>query len=406
MNISNRILTIAYMNIHGQSKLPTAKQLQIEDFIKYNKIDILHLQESNIDPETFSSCNFVSSSFNIIANNSENKYGTATILRSDLNFDNVKCDTAGRAIVFDIGCTTFGNFYAQSGTDGQSRARRETFCAETIPNILINCKSSGCLGGDFNMIINKQDATAHQAAKMSPTFQRVVRTFKWTDSYRELHPNTSQFSRYYGEGRGGGATRIDRCYHYGNITVKSATYLPLAFSDHHAHVVTVELPDPFARLMCPRPFPSFRIKAEVVKDETFQLQLCEAMETWQSVRSFGLDVLTWWEHLVKPGIKKLAQHRSRELSRVSKEELNLFRLRQGYLNRKIMNGETWRLAELKSIHSSIELWYSRECNKIKHQSLAEEHQSEEKVRIYHHELHRKQIRKSSILKLETANGVL
>ena len=45
-----------------------------------------------------------------------------------------------------------------------------------------------------------------------------------------------------------------------------------------------------------------------------------------------------------------------------------------------MNGETWRLAE--------------------------EHQSEGKVRIYHHELHRKQIRKSSILKLETANGVL
>ena len=35
--------------------------------------------------------------------------------------------------------------------------------------------------------------------------------------------------------------------------VKSATYLPLAFSDHHAHVVTVELPDPFARLMCPTP---------------------------------------------------------------------------------------------------------------------------------------------------------
>ena len=39
------------------------------------------------------------------------------------------------------------------------------------------------------MIINKQDATNHQAAKMSPTFQRVVRTFKLTDSFRKLHPN-------------------------------------------------------------------------------------------------------------------------------------------------------------------------------------------------------------------------
>ena len=110
----------------------------------------------------------------------------------------------------------------------------------------------------------------------------------------------------------------------------------------------------------PRSYPSFRIKAEVVKDETFQFQLAESMETWQSVRSFGLDVLTWWENLVKPGIKKLAQHRSRELNRLSKEKLNLIRSRQGYLNSKIMMGETWRLADLKSVHSSIELWYSRE----------------------------------------------
>ena len=108
------------------------------------------------------------------------------------------------------------------------------------------------------MIINKQDATYHQAAKMSPTFQRVVRTFKWLDSYRELHPNVKQFSRYYGNSRGEGATCIDRSYHYGDITVKQALYLPLAFSDHHAHVVTVELPDPFARLKCPRPKPSLQ----------------------------------------------------------------------------------------------------------------------------------------------------
>ena len=77
------------MNIHGQTKLPTNKQLQIEDFLKYKKIDILHLQESDIDAETFCDCNFISSSFNIISINSESKYGTASLIRSDLNFENV-----------------------------------------------------------------------------------------------------------------------------------------------------------------------------------------------------------------------------------------------------------------------------------------------------------------------------
>ena len=110
--------------------------------------------------------------------------------------------------------------------------------------------------------------------------------------------------------------------------------------------------------------------------------------------------------MVKPGVKKLAQKRSRDLRKINKEELNLLRLRQGYLNRKMVMGETWRLADLKSIHASIEQWYSQESRKIKYQSLADEHQDEENVRIYHHELHRKKIRKSSILRLETPSGIL
>ena len=46
-----------------------SKQAQIEDFIKFNKIDIAHLQEIEICDKTFSKCNFISSSFNINTNN-------------------------------------------------------------------------------------------------------------------------------------------------------------------------------------------------------------------------------------------------------------------------------------------------------------------------------------------------
>ena len=95
----SNILTIAYINVQGQSKLTEAKQLQMEDFIKYNKIDVAHLQETDICDETFAECNFLSSSFNIISNNAENKYGTATLAKSELSYENVRCDTSGRAII-------------------------------------------------------------------------------------------------------------------------------------------------------------------------------------------------------------------------------------------------------------------------------------------------------------------
>ena len=110
MSTENRALTIAFMNIQRQTKLPLTKQLQIEDFVKKHQVDILHIQEIEICEESFSDCNFLSESFNILSNNSKNGYGTASLIRADLEYTNVKFDTAGRAIVFDIDETSFGNF--------------------------------------------------------------------------------------------------------------------------------------------------------------------------------------------------------------------------------------------------------------------------------------------------------
>ena len=94
------------------------------------------------------------------------------------------------------------------------------------------------------------------------------------------------------------------------------------------------------------------------------------------------------------------------MSKQMKGELNLLRLRQIYLNRKLSFGETWRLSELKKAHAQIEEWYSKECNKIKYQSQVAEHLVEEKVRVYHHELHKRRAIKSSILKLQTPTGII
>ena len=407
-DFTENIFKIAYMNIRGQTGLPLEKQLQVENFIQQNDIDILHCQEINVDENTFKECNLISSSYSIISNNSINKYGTATLVKNELNVENISCDSNGRIIIFDIDNLTFGNFYLPSGTDADSRSKRENYFCETIPNLLINSKDSGCLGGDFNSIIDKNDATKNPESKISPGLKRLVKTFAWHDSFRKLFPNSKVFSRYYGSERfGDGASRIDRDYHYGSMEVIEAKYISLAFSDHMAFKISIKLPENFARILSPKNRPLFKTKPEVIHDSIFQDRLRESMVLWMEVKSLGVPVLNWWEGMVKPGIRKLALNRGKELKKERRSELNLLLLRQSYLTRKLQQGKVQMLADLKTVHLLINQWYEKECEKVKHQSRVDDISKSEKVRIYHHELHQKHIKKTSILKLQvSANQTL
>ena len=340
--------------------MPVAKQLQIESFARYNGCDILHLQEANIVDETFRNCSFIQSSYNIIENNATNRYGTASLVRTDLKTDNIRFDSEGRVIIFDIEDITFGNIYLHSGTDSKSRTGREKYSCDILPGLLMNSKESGCIGGDFNCIVEKKDATNHPDSKLSKGLQRLIKVKDWKDSYRTLHPSTEIFSRYYENSRAEGATRIDRSYHYGVVEVESARYLPAAFSDHFAQIIKLILPDPLARIMSPKSRGTFKLKPEVILDKVFQERLALEMKGWEKVRNFQgeeTDTLIWWEMLVKPEIRKIGIKRSKEINKEKKEELNLLLLRQVYLVRKIQRGQRDRLGELKTVHILNENWY-------------------------------------------------
>ena len=98
-----------------------------------------------------------------------------------------------------------------------------------------------------------------------------------------------------------GASRIDRSYHWGNITILDAEYISVAFSDHCAYVVKMMIPD-LDKILPPQTRPLFKISPEVVHDKVFKTRLEKEMVEWQQVKSRGLSVMQWWELIVKPGI--------------------------------------------------------------------------------------------------------
>ena len=169
------------MNIRGQTGLTRAKQVQIETFLTTNNLDVLHLQEINIVEDSFSNCETICSSFNILSNNAASKYGTASLIKTDLISENILMDIEGRAIVFNIGSLTCANLYLPSGTDGAYRNKRENFFSETIPQLLLNRLDNGLIGGDMNCITHNIDCTHHPESKKSPTLSRLIKTC-WTPS--------------------------------------------------------------------------------------------------------------------------------------------------------------------------------------------------------------------------------
>ena len=120
--------------MHQQSGLNVAKQLQTQDFIQRNDIDILHCQEINIDEDSFKTCDILNANYDIHANNALNKYGTASIVRSNLKVDNIRTDTEGRGMAFDIGNITLANFYLHSGTDAISRGKEKHIVVKSFLN--------------------------------------------------------------------------------------------------------------------------------------------------------------------------------------------------------------------------------------------------------------------------------
>ena len=350
---SDTILTIAYMKIRGQTGLDVSNQLQIENYLKTYKDDILNCQEINISENSFSQCDYITSSYDFITNNAQNKYGTCCMVSNNFMIENVKLDTNGRIIAFNIENITFCDVYLPSGSDSIMKNGRENYAAETIPQILINCKQFGCIGGDWNCIIDKNDATKYPSSKHSKSLQRLVKIFAWTDSFKKLHPDSQQFSRYYDiTAQGEGATRIDRMYHYGQLQIIEASYVGVAFSDHLSLIIKIKLPENMSKLVSPKSKPFFKSKPSVIQDEIFQSRLKTNFKLWQEVRkSTNITVLTWWELVVKPSIKKLLITRGQEINRQRNGELNLLNIRQLYLVKKLQSGKFNFLSQLKLVQA-------------------------------------------------------
>ena len=157
----SRFLTVGYVNTRGQEAFSQMKILQLTDFIKQYKLDIINIQETNLSNDTFADSAFISRNFNLIYNNVMNKYGTAVLISTDIQYSNVKMDSKGRVIVYDLDELeiTGANIYMQCGSTAENKNCCEEYSSKILPELLLERKNCNFIGGDWNSIVLRLDCT-------------------------------------------------------------------------------------------------------------------------------------------------------------------------------------------------------------------------------------------------------
>ena len=398
-------MKIAFINTYGQSGLSDQKLLELESFIENNRLDIVCLQETDVKEETFLQCNILSR-FEPIINNNKSGYGTCTLVRKTFTPENVIKDTEGRLISVDIEGISFVNVYLQSGTDKESKNEREEYISN-IPNILLYKQKDGIFGGDLNSIVEKKDSLNYPEQKMSKCFTKLINIYKMKDSYRLLYPHTKQFSRYYVWKGKEGATRIDRCYSWGNVRVKQAEYLAVSFSDHLAHVVTFSTPT-IQKLNNSKRKSVYKIKHHIIDDDIFQQNIKSEFQAWVALKD-GLSPTFWWENVVKPGIKEQALTREKEINKERRRKIAALQLRLSYHLRNLKKCSSEQFVEcvskLENVKAEMQSFYQKRAKIILMQNRAEIFDMTDATKLYHYESLDNYVLKSEIKKIEV-NGCI
>ena len=185
-----------------------------------------------------------------------------------------------------------------------------------------------------------------------------------------------------------GATRIDRCYSWGNVNVQEAEYLAISFSDHLAHVITFNTPTFRNRNKAYRKS-LYKIKHFVIEDEKFQKNVRNSFQEWLLMKD-GLSPPFWWENVVKPGIRDLALSREKEKINVRRrKKLAALQLRLSYHLRNLKKCAPEHfvacISKLDNVKAEMQSFYQERAEIILMQNRAEVFDMSDEMQLYHYE---------------------
>ena len=292
--MANQIPIVASLNINGLNN--NMKQLQLIDFMKYNKINILLIQEHNIrntdtiSPELSDFCEVILNPAIAL------KGGTAILIDRRLAFNINHIEKSADSRVISLKLNIYNkmihliNIYAHSNN---VRKREELFNNDLI-YYLRNSLDNTILGGDWNCVLSQRD-TESVNTNISKALLNLKDSLKLKDIW--FIENNMITYTYIRDNYG---SRLDRVYVKDTFVnyINNIKVIHTSLSDHSCIKFNLNIPN------IPKPGKYFwKLNVSLLSipeiDDKFK-------EKWIYLTSFIVrynSVNEWWESYAKKQIK-------------------------------------------------------------------------------------------------------
>ena len=301
--MSLKLVTININNSHS-----AIKHLSLLEFLRRYEIDVAFLQEVGVEHLNLGSGYVVYNNYNF------NGTGTAIVVRDTVDFSDVQYHPNGRIISGHIGPLYVINVYAPSGTS--KRTERNDFYAHDVPPYLLPNMDHILLGGDFNCVLRPSDQKP--GYNYSPTLERLITGLTLRDTCLLTDNSRCDFTYV----RADSASRLDRFYVSQNLvsSVRKTDFSPVAFSDHHAYIVHLTVPN--VKVETGRGY--WHFNTSLLSDTLYCEQLAIKWDYWIRQQRYFPSVSDWWVQYLKPRVASFSRWFSAEKCRDRKNLYNFY----------------------------------------------------------------------------------
>ena len=289
------MLVIFTININGLNC--KNKQLQVINFMRFYKIDILLVQEHNIRNKIAISNELNDFCFICINLAICLKGGTAILINRKLPFNVISEELSADSRIISLKMNLYNqilhivNVYAHSGN--RTTERDNLFNNDLIYYLRNNLQNT-FIGGDWNCVLSERDKNSENVT-VSKSLLNVVRTLNLKDIWFLEHRHT-EFTYV----RNNFGSRIDRAYVNGlSGHISKVKHVNINFSDHSGLYAEVNLPG------IPTIGKSYwKMNAALLKDKDIKDRFkLEWSKLCLEKNKFN-DINIWWDTYVKKEIKK------------------------------------------------------------------------------------------------------